>query len=159
DLDAAHLLAVDGALAVDGLAEGVDHAAEDAGADGHGRDAARALDLIALADLLVVTEERDADVVLLEVEHDALHVVGALEHLAGNGAREAIDAGDAVAGGEHRAGLHDGDPLIVLLDLLADDLGDLFGPDFHRCPLIFVFGASPRRRPSLWLRGPLPGES
>ena len=54
-----------------------------------------------------------------------------LEELAGHGARQAVDARDAVAGGEHGAGLRDRDLLVVVLDLLADDVADLFGADIH----------------------------
>ncbi len=49
-----------------------------------------------------LAEERDADVVLLEVEHHALDLVAAraleLEQLAGHRAGQAVDAGDAVTG-------------------------------------------------------------
>ena len=54
-----------------------------------------------------------------------------LEQLAGGGAGEAVDAGDAVGLREHGAGLGDVDLLAVVLDLLADDAADLVGADFH----------------------------
>ena len=131
DLDLAHRLGGDRALAVDRLAERVDHAADELVADRDRGDLAGALDLVVLADLLVLAEERDADVVFFEVEDDALDVVRELEELTGHGAGEAVDARDAVADGEHGAGLDDRDLLIVLLDLLPDDLRDLFGFDVH----------------------------
>ena len=57
-------------------------------------------------DLLEVAEERDADVVLFEVQHQADDAaVAEVEQLAGHRAVEAVDAGDAVAGLEHGAGL------------------------------------------------------
>ena len=46
-------------------------------------------------------------------------------------AGQAVDARDAVAGGEHGAGLGDRDLLVVVLDLLADDVADLCGADIH----------------------------
>ena len=83
-------------------------------------------------DRLEVAEERDADVVLLEVEHQPDDAAAAeLEQLAGHRAGEAVDAGDAVAGREHGAGLGDRDLLVEVLDLLADDLADLFGANLH----------------------------
>ena len=119
-------------LAVDRHAERVDHAADERVADGHLRDLAGALDGVALAHLLEVAEQRDADVVLFQVQHqpdDA--AVAEVEQLAGHRRLEAVDAGDAVAGLEHGAGLHDGDLLVEALDLLADDLADLFGANLH----------------------------
>src|SRR5436853_323540 len=82
--------------------------------DANAGDAAGALDHVALADGLVLAEERDADVVLLEVEHHAADVMGELHQLARHRAREAIDARDAVAGGEHGAGLLHRHLLVVL---------------------------------------------
>ena len=96
----------DRALAVDRHAERVDHAADQRVADRHLRDLAGALDLVAFLDLLEVTEERDADVVLFQVQHqpdDA--AVAEVEQLAGHRGVQAVDAGDAVAGLEHGAGL------------------------------------------------------
>ena len=136
------VLGGDRALAVDRLAERVDHAADQRVADRDRGDLAGALDLIVLADLLVLAEERDADVVLFEVEDDAADVVRELEQLAGHGAGQAVDARDAVTDGEHGAGLDDRDLLVVLLDLLADDLRDLFGLDFHVVPFIRLSSSS-----------------
>ena len=68
-----------------------------------------------------VAEERRADVVVLEVEHEAHQAAGELEQLAGHGALEAVDAGDAVADAEHGARLGREGGLLVVLDLLLDD--------------------------------------
>src|SRR6185295_1838572 len=54
-----------------------------------------------------------------------------LQELAGHRARQAVDPGDTVTGGEHRAGFGDRDLLVVVLDLLADDVADLCGADIH----------------------------
>src|SRR3546814_13170152 len=56
------------ALAVDRVAERVDHAAEQALADRHVDDGAGALDGVAFLDAAVVAEDHDPDVVGLEVE-------------------------------------------------------------------------------------------
>ena len=64
-------------------------------------------------------------------------------------AGEAVDARDAVAGGEHGAGLGDRDLLVVVLDLLADDVADLCGADIHgRRPYL----ESSSRRVRSWVR-------
>ena len=122
---------VDRALAVDRLAERVDDAAEQRLADRHLGDAAGALDLVAFVDLLRLAEDRGADVVLFEVQHHAVDVVRELEQLAGRGLVEAVDAGDAVAGRQHAAGLAHLDLALVLLDLALDDVADFRGANLH----------------------------
>ncbi len=47
--------------------------------------------------------------VLFEVERQAADAAGELDHLAGHDARQAVDAGDAVADLEHAADLADVD--------------------------------------------------
>ena len=56
---------------------------------------------------------------------------GKLEHLEGDAVLEAVDAGDAVADLEHGADLFDLDLRLVLLDLVLEDRGDLFGSQLH----------------------------
>src|SRR5262249_38912278 len=57
----------DRTLAVDWLAERVDHAAKERVADRDRNNAARALDRVALFDFLELTEEHGADALFLEV--------------------------------------------------------------------------------------------
>ena len=91
------LLRRDRALAVDRLAERVDDAAEQLVADRHRNDAAGALDEVAFLDFLELAEQHGADALLFEVQRDAEHAVRELEHLAGHGVFDAVDARDAVA--------------------------------------------------------------
>ena len=132
DVDAAALVGLDRALAVDRIAERVDHAAEQALADRHVDDGARALDGLAFLDLAVVAEDHDADVVDFEVERHAAHAVLELDHLAGLHVVEAVDAGDAVADRQHLADLGDLGLLAEVLDLLLQDRGDFCGADIHQ---------------------------
>ncbi len=132
DLDAAAVRRLDRTLAVDRLPERVDDAADERLADRHVEDAARALDDRALLDVRHVAEADGADVVGLEVEHEAHQAARELEELAGHRPFEAVDARDAVADAEDRAGLGRERGLLVVLDLLLDDRGDLFGAKLHR---------------------------
>ncbi len=110
---------LDGALAVEGLAERVDDAADHgrAGRDLH--DPAGPLDDVALADEVAFAEEDHADVLLFEVQGQAEDALGELEELVGHDPVEPVDAGDAVADRGDRADLADVDVLRVAFDLAA----------------------------------------
>ena len=130
-LERAGLLGVDRALPVERVAERVDDAAEQLRADGHRRDLAGAADGIAFLDLVPVAEQRDADVVLLEVEGEADDPVVELEHLERHAVLEPVDAGDAVAELEDRSDLGEVRVDVELLDAAAEDRRDLFGTKLH----------------------------
>ena len=130
-------LAGDRPLVVDRIAERVDHAAEQALADGHVDDGAGALDGLAFLDLAVIAEDHDADIVDFEVERHAADAVLELDHLAGLHVVEAVGAGDAVADGEHLADFRDLGLLAEILDLLLEDRGDFCGADVHQ-PTSFI---------------------
>src|SRR5678815_3977817 len=131
DLQAAGLGGVDRALAIERHAERAHHPAEQRLPHRHRGDLLGAADRVALADRAELAHDGDADVVLLEIEHEALHPVLELDQLAGEDALQAVDAGDAVALAEHGPGLGNGDLLAVVLDLLTKDSADLVGADFH----------------------------
>ena len=71
------------ALAVDRLAERINDAAEESAPDRHIDDGVGAFDGVPLADVGVVAEHDDADIVALEVEGQALFAVRELDQLAG----------------------------------------------------------------------------
>src|SRR6202000_1779881 len=101
DVDAHALVGLDRTLAVDRIAERVDDAAEQALADRRVDDGAGALDGLAFLDLAVGAEDPDADVVGFEVQRHAAGAVLELDHLTGLDVVEAVDAGNAVADGQH----------------------------------------------------------
>ena len=119
------------AVAVQRLAHGVEHAADDAVADGHRGDGAGALDLVAFLDVRVGTHDGDTDGILFEVQHDAEDVPGKLDHLAGHDVLQTVHAGDAVTHLQDRADALDAEIAVVVLQLLRQDRADLFRPQFH----------------------------
>ena len=88
---------VDRALAVERLAERIDHAAEQAFADGNLEEPAGGLDLVALADRRVVAEKDRAHLGFFEVESEPDETAGKLQHLVEHRAAEAFELGHAVA--------------------------------------------------------------
>ena len=132
ELGRAELVGGDLALAVQRRAERGDDAAEHLVADGDLEQALGALDRVALDDLLPRAEEHGADVVGFEVEREARHVVGQLEHLHRHAVVEAVDARDPVPDREHRADLREVRPALVQpLDAALEDARDLVGLDLH----------------------------
>jgi hypothetical protein len=115
---------LDHALAVDRFAERVHDATEEAGADGHRDDLARAGDAIAFLHLRVVAEKNDADVLFFEVERDPLDAVRELEEFRNLAVLQSMDASDAVTDREDGAEVADGHASIEGLDLLLEDGGD-----------------------------------
>src|SRR5215213_3836468 len=122
----------DRTLAVDGVAERVDDAAEQALADRHVHDGARALHGLAFGDLAVGAEHHDADIVGLEVEGHALHARLELHHLTGLDIVEAVATGDAVTHGQDLPDFGDFSLGAEVLDLLFEDRGDLSGSNVHQ---------------------------
>ena len=89
-------LGTDLALAVDGTAERVDHAAEHRLAHGHLHHAAGAQDGIALAHIVIVAEKRHADAALAQVHDHAAQRAAESQHLTGHDIAETRDAADTV---------------------------------------------------------------
>src|SRR3954467_11865558 len=132
DLGGARLVGVHVALAVERAAERVDDAAQQALADGDLEQVAGALGLVALLDLVPVAEQHGADVIGLEVEREARHVVRELEHLERLAVVEPVDAGDAVGDREDGADLGQVRAAVVdPLDALLEDARDLVWLDLH----------------------------
>src|SRR3972149_6050754 len=130
--DALHrpgLVRLDGTFAIQRLAQRVHDTADEAIADGHLDDATGRSDLVALPDPLVVAEDDGADGVFFQVQGHPHDVVGELHQLAVHAAAQAVYAGDAVAGSDHRPHVHRRDGAAELLYLLPDDRRYLFRSD------------------------------
>ena len=76
-------------------------------------------------------EQRSADVILFEVERNAVNAMGKLKQLTGGDFVESVHAGDTVAGRKHRADFLDLNRFFVIANLLFDDSADLRRADFH----------------------------
>src|SRR4051795_10602553 len=137
DVDTLALGRLNRPLAVDRIAERVDHAAEQAFAHRGIDDGAGALDGLAFLDLAVSTEDHDPDVVGLEIQGHAPGAVLELHHLAGLDVVEAVDAGNAVADGQHLSEFGDLSLLAEILDLVLEDCGNFRGADVHQ-PASFI---------------------
>ena len=84
-------------------------------------------------DLGVVTEQHHADLGLVEVHGEAVHVVGELYHLAGHHLVEAVHACDTVAKRDDSADLIHLNLLVVVLNLLAEQRCYLVRIDLCHC--------------------------
>ena len=125
------LLGSDGALAVDGLADAVHHAAHDGVAHGDLGDPLGPLDDVAFADLGIVAHEHRAHVLLFEVQGHAHDAAGELQKLAGHDVVESVDLGDTVTNGDHGPDFGDLDGLLEIGYLLFYDLADFLCFDLH----------------------------
>src|SRR6202044_2343365 len=137
DVNAHPLVGLDRTLAVDRIAERVDNAAEQALAHRGIDDGAGALDGLAFLDLAVGAEDHDADIVGFEVQRHAARTVLELDHLAGLDVVQTVDAGNAVADGQHLSDFADFSLLAQILDLVLQDRGNFRGADVHQ-PASFI---------------------
>ena len=131
DLDASGVFLADLGATVHGTTQRIDHATKQRITNGHFNDAPRTLDCVALADLAVLTENRDSDVVFLKVEDHPGHAHGELDELTSDSVTQAVDAGDTVTDSEHGSGLGDLNAALVVGDLILEDLADLSSAKFH----------------------------
>ena len=132
-LNGAVLGGLNGACAVDGLTQCVDHAADHGIAHRHGNHLAGALDDAAFFDAGIRAQQHDGNGIFLKVLGHTVFAVVKLEQLACHALFQTAGPGDAVAHHNDRAGLALLDGIFVMLDLRTDDLGDLFRFQLHLC--------------------------
>ena len=138
DVDQAPLGRLDRALAVDRVAQRVDHAAEQALADRHVDDRLGALDDASPRGCARSSPKITTPTLSVSrFSARPARAVLELDHLAGLDLVEPVDAGDAVADREHAADLGHLGLGAEIRDLLLEDGGDLGRADVHqRIPLI-----------------------
>ena len=132
--DGAVGLGLDGTLAIDGLAQGVDNTADERLTNGHGYHPAGALNGVTLLDALIGAKDGDGDGVLLQVLGHAEGAVGEFYQLAGHALVQAGGLGNAVADHDDRAGFAGLHFVLVVFDLTTNDFCDFFGSQFHTVP-------------------------
>ncbi len=97
---------LDVAEVVDGLAQRVDHAAEEGVADRYGQNLSGAVDFLAFFDSGEVTEDDDADFADVKVLGQAQGAVFETKQLVRHDRGKALNTGDAVTCGGHTADLY-----------------------------------------------------
>jgi len=91
----------------------------------------RPLDRVPFPDQEALSEEHDADALLLQIEGDPEHSAGKLEEFIGHDPVQPVDARDAVPDRSHDPDFADVHLGFVSFDLPLDDPGDLVGFYVH----------------------------
>ena len=116
---------IDWALAVNGVTQGIDHAALQLRSDRYFQDASGAAAGLAFSQALVIAQYNCADRIALEVQGHAIDTAVKFDHLAVHHIGQAVNADDAVGYGYHRTFIASLAADIKLVDALLDDLANL----------------------------------
>ena len=117
-------LGVDRTLAVNGLAQRVDHATFQFGADRHFQNLAGALDGVAFGDVFVFAQHHGADGITLEVERQAEGVAREFEHFALHHVGQSVNTHDTVGHAYHRTFCAGLGQRFEVLDTAANQVAD-----------------------------------
>ncbi len=131
DFNAGRMRRLDRPFPVDGLTDRIDHTTDQRFTDRNFCDTAGALDRIPFLDSHIVAHQHGADVVLFQIQGDAIESAWKLEHFTGHGPVKAVDLGDTVSDLNDGTRLLDIDLLVEALNLFLDDRTDFFRPDLH----------------------------
>src|SRR5215468_5194899 len=132
DLDAPAILCVDGASAVDSLAQGIDDPSYQGLTYRDLGDPAGAFDRIALFNHIGFAEKRGSHVVFFEVQRDAENVVREFQQLAGCDFVQPVNTRNPVPGRKNRSDLLDLNRFLVVSDLFLYDAANLRCSDIHK---------------------------
>src|SRR5215471_8928516 len=125
------MLRLDWSLAVDRLADRIYDTTHEGFADWNLRDAPGPFDGIAFLDSDIVTHQHSSDVILFQIQGNAIEAAGEFQHLAGHSTIQTIDLRDPVADLNHRAGFFDVDLFVEAFNLLFNDGADFFCLNLH----------------------------
>ena len=119
-------------LAVNRVAEAIHNATQQALAHGHVHNVTGTADRVAFLHRKVGAENHDADIVGFKVQRHALHAGSwEIHQLTRHDILQAINTGDAIAHGQHRANLSDIRFSVKASDLLLEDFRNFSRTDFH----------------------------
>ena len=107
DVHQTAFIRLDRALAIDGIAQGVDNAAQQALAHGYVNDFTGTFYCIAFGNGGVGTENNDADVIAFQVQGHTFDTAGEFHHFAGLYLIQTVNAGDTITHGQNLANLRD----------------------------------------------------
>ncbi|OPY62501.1 MAG: hypothetical protein A4E56_01315 [Pelotomaculum sp. PtaU1.Bin065] len=125
------LVAIDRTLAVQRLAQRVDHPANQGVAHRHRNNPAGALDGVALFNMLVRAENNTADVVFFQVEGHPQHAAWEFQQFHGHTIHQAVYPGDPVTDLDNGTHVGHFDLCLVLIYLLPDNRTDFFRSQIH----------------------------
>ena len=111
-------------LAVDGIAQGIDHAALQFRAYRHLQNPRRAAAALAFRQSLVVTENNRAHGIAFEVQRHAVNAAVEFDHFPVHHVGQTVNADNAVADGDDRADVARFAADVELIDSLANQLAD-----------------------------------
>ena len=143
-LNGTGLRGLDGAEAVNGLAQHIHHTADQTVAYGHVGRTSGAAHHGALLYAGLAAQQHDTHTVPGQVHHHALDAGVQFHQFTVNRLVQTIDGGDAVAHLQHSAGFAALHPGVIFLNLLPQDGDDFFGIRFHAIRL----SSSCRLRPA-----------
>ena len=137
-LHSAELGGIERPFAVKGITYRIDHTPKDRFTHGNFRNTPRSLDGVSFLDLGIVAHNGDTNIILLQIEAEAVDSTGELQHLHGHGLLNAIDASDPVTNGKHGSGFAHFHLFLIIFDLAPDNLTYFFCSNLHRfcSPLI-----------------------
>ncbi len=118
--DRAALVGHNRAFAVERIPQRIDHAAQEFVTHGHAQQGSGAANFFTFVDVQIVAEDNHADRVLFEVERQASHAAGELDHFTRHDAGQTVNLSDTVAHFQHAANIADVDVCRELLDLFLD---------------------------------------
>ena len=108
-------------LAVNRIAERIDHPTDHLVAHRHAQQGSRRTNLVALGDRKILAQDDDPDGIFFEVEDHSPAAAGEFDHLTGHGAGESVTTGDAIADFQHAAGFGGFHRPAKVFNLLLDD--------------------------------------
>ncbi|MBA7615052.1 hypothetical protein ES703_22328 [subsurface metagenome] len=137
------LLSLDRPLAIEGIAQGIDHPPDKGFTHRHLGDTPRAAHLVSFFNLGIIAQYDSGHAIFFQVQGDAHNIVGKLQQLVILGRRQPVNAGDAIANLNHGADIDHGHRCPELLNLLFDDRNNVLPSYGHLSHLLLLHFTPP----------------